>query len=73
MSRFHAARVAASIRRELDVEVDEIHGRYGEYRVLVDGRVVVDAGARAALGWMPSTRRVVEQVRHSLGAPADGG
>ena len=66
MSRFHAARVAARIRRELGVEVDEVHGAYGEYRVLVDGQVVVDGGTRAALGLMPSSRRIVEQVRQRL-------
>jgi hypothetical protein len=62
----HAARVAARLRRELQTEVDMEHGRYGEYKVLVDGAVVVDAGALSSLGIVPSARKVVEAVRARL-------
>ncbi len=41
-------------------------GRYGEFKVLVDSKVVVDAGALAALGVLPSGRKVVETVRAAL-------
>ena len=34
--------MAARLRRELQIEVDTEHGRYGEYKVLVDGEVEVD-------------------------------
>lgn len=44
-----------------------VHGRYGEYKVLVDGKVVVDGGAKVILGIMPSGDSVVEAVRASLG------
>lgn len=44
-----------------------VHGRYGEFKVLVDDQVVVDAGAMAALGVLPSGRKVVEAVRRKLG------
>ena len=43
-----------------------VHGRYGEFKVLVDGREVVDGGALTALGVMPSRRKVLEVVRASL-------
>jgi hypothetical protein len=43
-----------------------VRGGYGEFKVLVDGDPVVDAGAMAALGVLPSGRRVVEAVRERL-------
>jgi hypothetical protein len=58
--------VAAKLRRELQIEVDTQHGRYGEYKILVDGETVVDGGALAVLGVLPSGRKVVEAVRTRL-------
>jgi hypothetical protein len=43
-----------------------LHGRYGEFKVLVDGESVVDAGPLAALGMLPSGRKVVAAVRDRL-------
>ena len=43
-----------------------IHGSYGEFKVLVNDRVVIDAGALAALGVVPSTRRIIDAVRAHL-------
>ena len=54
------------MRRELETDVDAVHGRYGEYKVLVDGEVVVDGGALVIVGVMPSARKIVEQVRAKL-------
>ncbi|MGB2713298.1 MAG: hypothetical protein WBC51_03905 [Vicinamibacterales bacterium] len=62
----HAVRVAARLRKELRTDVEMVHGRYGEFKVLVDDQVVVDAGAMAALGVLPSGRKVVEAVRKQL-------
>jgi hypothetical protein len=59
--------VAAFIRRTLQIEVDMIHGHYGEFQVLVDGATVLDGGPLAALGVLPSRRRIVESVREHLG------
>ena len=59
--------MAARIRRELGVEVDTIRGRYGEYKVLVDGETVVDGGPLVILGVMPSARKILDQVRARLG------
>ena len=58
--------MAARLRRELQTDVDMVKGRYGEFKVLVDGEPVVDAGALAALGVLPSGRTVVEAVRARL-------
>jgi hypothetical protein len=55
--------VAARLRRELGIEVDTIRGRYGEYKVLVDGQVLVDGGPLVILGVMPSARKIVDAVR----------
>ena len=43
-----------------------VRGHYGEYKVLVDGNVVVDGGKLAALGVLPRGREVVDEVRKRL-------
>jgi hypothetical protein len=58
--------VAARIRRELQTEVDMIRGKYGEFKILVDNEIVVDGGALAFLGILPSGREVLEAVRSKL-------
>jgi hypothetical protein len=59
----YAVRVAARLRRELGTDVEMVHGRYGEFKVLVDGATVIDGGALAALGVLPSSRKIVDAVR----------
>ena len=71
MSGLHAVRVAARLRRELSIEVDTGHGRYGEYKVLVDGETAVDGGALAVLGVLPSARTIVDAVRTRLASGAE--
>jgi hypothetical protein len=58
--------VAAFIRRALKVDVQMIRGRYGEFEVLVNGATVIDAGVLAAVGVLPSRRKVLEVVRTHL-------
>jgi hypothetical protein len=58
--------VAARLRKELGAEVEMVHGRYGEFKVLVDGETVIDGGALAALGVLPSGAKVVTAVRARL-------
>jgi hypothetical protein len=58
--------VAARLRRELGAEVEMVKGHYGEFKVLVDGESIIDAGALAALGVLPSGKKVVEAVRARL-------
>jgi len=47
-----------------------VHGRYGGFTVLVDGRAVIDSGALAAIGVLPSRRKVLEVVRAVLSEKA---
>jgi hypothetical protein len=58
--------VAARIRRELKTEVTMVRGQYGKFEVLVDGNAVINGGALAALGVLPSGRKVVDTVRARL-------
>jgi len=68
VSGLHAVRVAARIRRQLATDVDLVHGRYGEFKVLVDGEIVIDGGALAFLGVLPSGQEIVDAVRGLLAA-----
>jgi len=43
-----------------------VHGRYGEFKILVDGTVVADAGAMGVLGIVPPDEQVVEAVRRAI-------
>jgi hypothetical protein len=58
------------MRRELKTDVDMVHGHYGEFKVLVDGEVVVDGGALGFMGLLPSGKQVMEAVKARLSAPA---
>ncbi len=58
--------MAAQLRRELKTDVDMVKGRYGEFKVLVDGATVVDGGAAAFLGVLPSRRKILATVRPLL-------
>ena len=58
--------MAARIRRDLHTEVEMEKGKYGEFKVLIDGTTVIDGGALAALGVLPSGRRVVDAVRAKI-------
>ena len=60
--------MAARLRKELQTDVDTIKGHYGEYKVLVDGETVIDGGALAVLGVLPSGRKVIDAVRARLSA-----
>jgi len=62
--------VAARLRRDLHTDVEMVHGRYGEFKVLVDGRQVIDGGALTALGVLPSRRKVLDVVRAVLAEKA---
>jgi hypothetical protein len=61
--------VAAKLEQELATDIAMIHGNYGEFKVLVDGNVVSDAGLMAALGIVPSDESILSAVRKAL-APA---
>ena len=60
--------MAAKLRKELGAEVEMVRGRYGEFKVQVDGETVIDGGALAILGVLPSARRIAGAVRARLSA-----
>jgi hypothetical protein len=43
-----------------------VRGHYGEFKVLVDGNTIIDGGAAAVLGVLPSGKRIVAAVRDCL-------
>jgi len=59
--------VAAQLRRELGVPVEERGGRYGEFTVLVGDQEVVTAGSLGWLGVLPSAEEVIAKVRARVG------
>jgi hypothetical protein len=58
--------VAARLRRELQADVEMVKGRYGQFKIAVDGDTVVDGGAAAFMGLMPSRAKIVAAVRDRL-------
>jgi hypothetical protein len=50
----------------LHVEVEMVHGQYGEFRVLVDGSTVIDGGALAFLGILPKGGDILAVVKDRL-------
>lgn len=62
--------MAARIRKELGVEVDEVAGGYGEFTVLVDGEPIRRGNLIAtAFAVLPPTKEIVAQVRERLARP----
>jgi hypothetical protein len=66
VSGIQAARVAASLRRDLSVDVETVEGRYGEFTVLIDGEEVVRAGPLGFLGVLPGVRTVRDLVTRKM-------
>jgi hypothetical protein len=58
--------VAKRLRRELSIDVEMVTGHYGEFKVLIDDQTVIDAGAAAFVGVLPSARKIIETVRAHL-------
>ena len=58
--------MARLLERELGVTPELVHGAYGQFRIELDGREVLDAGVMAALGILPSNERIVQAVREAL-------
>lgn len=69
MSRFHAARVAATLRKELATDVEMVHGSWGEFAVLVDDESVIRVGALSTVAILPSASKILAAVRTRLADP----
>ena len=59
-----AARAAALMKRELDLDAKLVHGNPGEFRVLVGEDVVAK---RNLFGFIPDEKSIVAKVRAKLG------
>jgi hypothetical protein len=57
-----AARVAAELKKERDVQVETVRGGLGEFAVRIDGQRVVDTNRL----WYPRPSKVISQVRTLL-------
>ena len=62
--------MAAQLRRELQTHVEMVRGHYGEFKILVDGDTVIDGGAAAFLGVLPSRKKVLAAVQARLSSEA---
>jgi hypothetical protein len=69
VSGIQAARAAAYLRKELGIDAVLVEGHYGELSVLVDGEEVINGGALAFLGVLPSLRRIRDAVTAKVGQP----
>ena len=58
--------MAARLRRELQTNVELVRGHYGEFKVLVDGDTIIDGGAAAFLGVLPSGKKIAAAVKERL-------
>ncbi len=67
MSGIQAARAAAYLCKELGIEAVLVEGHYGELSVQVDGEEVINGGALAFLGVLPSLRRIRDAVAAKIG------
>ena len=59
----------AFLRRDLGVDAELVEGHYGELSVHVEGEEVINGGALAFLGVLPSLRRIRDAVAAKLGPP----
>ena len=65
--------MAASLRRDLHLDVETVEGHYGEFAVLVEGEEVIRGGPLAIVGVLPSVRKVRELVRAKAARGSSGG
>jgi hypothetical protein len=54
------------LRRDLGADVEVVAGPYGSFQVRVDDAVIVDAGALAFLGVLPTLDEIRTQVAQRL-------
>ena len=50
----------------METEVEMVRGKYGEFKFLVDDKVVIDGGALAFLGLLLSSDLVLDAVKTAL-------
>lgn len=72
MSRIQATRAAAFLKKELGIDAVLVEGNYGELSVQVDGEEVINGGALAFLGVLPSLRRIRDAVAARVSSQVEG-
>ena len=72
VTAFYAPRVRAKIREELSIDANMVQGRYGEFQVFVDGKVVIDGGRKVLFGLMPSGEDIIEAIRQQMNQAGTG-
>lgn len=55
--------MAKKIKKEMNAEVELIHGRYGEFKVAVNGETIINGGAKVILGIMPSAGEIITAIK----------
>ena len=60
--------MAATLRRELEVEVELVEGRYAEFAVFVDGEELIRGGPLTFMGVIPSARTIRERIEQRMRA-----
>jgi hypothetical protein len=58
--------VAALIERELGEKPQLVHGSYGQFKIRVADREVLDGGAMTLLGVVPTNAVILEKVGAAL-------
>ncbi|MGZ5492350.1 MAG: hypothetical protein ACXW3E_02060 [Thermoanaerobaculia bacterium] len=58
--------MAASLRRDLHLEVETVEGHYGEFTVLVDNEEIISGGPLGFVGVLPGVRKVRDLVERRL-------
>lgn len=58
--------MAATLRRELEADVDLEEGRYAEFAVFVDGEELIRGGPLTFLGVIPSARKIRELIEQRM-------
>jgi hypothetical protein len=58
--------VAAAVRERFHLNAEMVHGRYGEFAVLVDGQNVIRVGVPSMIGILPSVETILAAVSRGL-------
>jgi hypothetical protein len=58
--------VAATLRRELEVDVELEEGRYAEFAVFLDGEELIRGGPLTFMGVIPSARKIRELIEQRI-------
>jgi hypothetical protein len=66
VSGIQATRAAAFLRKELGVQATVVEGPYGQLSVEVDGKEVINGGALAFLGVLPTLRKIRDAVAAAI-------